>query len=85
MRCFLSALLIALALPVHAVEVTPQTTWIADPPFSATTRLWDLLAPDPNVVNAGCCKTCSKGYACGDSCISRSKQCHKGPGCACDG
>lgn len=33
----------------------------------------------------GCCKTCSKGKACGDSCISRKKQCHKGKGCACDG
>lgn len=32
-----------------------------------------------------CCKTCSKGKACGDSCISRAKQCHKGKGCACDG
>lgn len=33
----------------------------------------------------GCCKICSKGKACGDSCISRSYQCHKGAGCACDG
>lgn len=33
----------------------------------------------------GCCKICRKGKACGDSCISRSKTCHKGPGCACDG
>ena len=32
-----------------------------------------------------CCKVCRRGYACGDSCISRSKSCHKGPGCACDG
>ena len=32
-----------------------------------------------------CCKICSKGKACGDSCISRSYTCHKGPGCACDG
>jgi len=31
-----------------------------------------------------CCKYCSKGKACGDSCISRSYTCHKGPGCACD-
>ena len=31
-----------------------------------------------------CCKRCSKGKACGDSCISRSKSCHKGQGCACD-
>jgi hypothetical protein len=32
-----------------------------------------------------CCRVCHKGKACGDSCISRSKTCHKGPGCACDG
>ena len=31
-----------------------------------------------------CCKICSKGKACGDSCISRSYTCHKGPWCACD-
>jgi hypothetical protein len=31
-----------------------------------------------------CCKHCSKGKACGDSCISRSYTCHKAPGCACD-
>ena len=33
----------------------------------------------------GCCKICKKGKACGNSCISRSKKCHKGRGCACDG
>ena len=32
-----------------------------------------------------CCKICRKGKACGNSCISRSKTCHKGKGCACDG
>lgn len=32
-----------------------------------------------------CCKTCRKGKACGNSCISRDKQCHQPPGCACDG
>ncbi len=32
-----------------------------------------------------CCKICSKGKACWDSCISRSYTCHKWPGCACDG
>ncbi|HSC87553.1 MAG TPA: hypothetical protein VLC09_09800 [Polyangiaceae bacterium] len=34
---------------------------------------------------AACCKVCSAGKACGDSCISRQKTCHKAPGCACDG
>jgi len=31
-----------------------------------------------------CCKVCSKGKACGDSCISRDKECHTPPGCACN-
>lgn len=37
-------------------------------------------APSQN----SCCKVCSKGKACWDSCISRSYTCHKWPGCACD-
>jgi hypothetical protein len=32
-----------------------------------------------------CCKVCSVGKACGNTCISRDKTCHVGPGCACDG
>ena len=36
------------------------------------------------VLKAACCKRCKKGKACGDSCISKSKTCHVGPGCACD-
>lgn len=32
-----------------------------------------------------CCKICTTGKACGNSCISRSYTCHKGPGCACNG
>ena len=31
-----------------------------------------------------CCKVCSKGKACGNSCISRSYTCRKGRGCACN-
>ena len=31
----------------------------------------------------GCCKRCSKGKPCGDSCIARNRTCNKGPGCAC--
>ena len=33
----------------------------------------------------GCCRVCTKGCPCGDSCISCSKTCHQGPGCACAG
>ena len=32
-----------------------------------------------------CCKICRKGKACGDTCVSRDKDCHQPPGCACDG
>lgn len=32
-----------------------------------------------------CCKTCTVGKACGNTCISRDKTCHVGSGCACDG
>ncbi|MBC76126.1 MAG: hypothetical protein CME64_08930 [Halobacteriovoraceae bacterium] len=35
--------------------------------------------------NQQCCRVCSVGKACGDSCISRNETCHKGAGCACDG
>ncbi len=31
----------------------------------------------------GCCKHCSKGKPCGDTCIARNKTCHVGRGCAC--
>jgi endonuclease YncB( thermonuclease family) len=33
---------------------------------------------------AACCKVCTTGKACGNSCISRSKTCRKPSGCACD-
>ena len=33
--------------------------------------------------SGGCCRYCSTGKPCGDSCISRSSTCHVGAGCAC--
>lgn len=40
---------------------------------------------ESNTINQYCCKVCTKGKACGDTCISRSKSCYVGAGCACDG
>jgi hypothetical protein len=37
----------------------------------------------PNNLTAECCKVCTKGKPCGDTCISQDKTCHVGPGCAC--
>ncbi len=31
-----------------------------------------------------CCRVCTRGKACGNSCISRAYQCRQPPGCACD-
>jgi len=38
-----------------------------------------------NAATQYCCKICTTGKACGDTCIARDKACHVGPGCACDG
>jgi hypothetical protein len=35
--------------------------------------------------NGGCCKVCTTGKACGDSCIAASSTCNVGAGCACNG
>lgn len=34
--------------------------------------------------SSSCCKICSVGKACGNTCISKSYKCHVGPGCACN-
>lgn len=54
----------------------------ASPQGSALDRL-RALVDRPTAVY--CCKVCSNGKACGDSCISRSKTCQKVVGCACNG
>ena len=38
----------------------------------------------PGTGAKNCCKVCTIGKACGDTCISRQYTCHVGPGCACD-
>lgn len=44
--------------------------------------------PDDASVDAGdsgpCCRICRAGKACGDTCIARDRECHVGPGCACN-
>lgn len=37
------------------------------------------------LAQAGCCRICTVGKACGNSCISKKYKCHKGRGCACNG
>jgi hypothetical protein len=51
---------------------TPSPTWPPEP--TGTT--------DP--FGRNCCKVCTKGKACGDTCIALDKICNVPPGCACD-
>lgn len=45
-------------------------------PFTNSSRL-------DRAVLAKCCKVCTKGKPCGDTCIAQDKTCHVPPGCAC--
>jgi beta-lactamase superfamily II metal-dependent hydrolase len=40
--------------------------------------------PRTDSVSPNCCRTCTVGQACGNSCISRRYQCRRPPGCACN-
>jgi hypothetical protein len=44
----------------------------------------DLPVQEAETGGGSCCVVCVVGKACGNSCISRSKTCHVGPGCACN-
>lgn len=85
-------------LPAAAVNVDLATQPALSAQCESADRLdWSTLVPPtptsyPSWVTnptpsqpTGCCKICRKGKACGDSCISASYTCHKGPGCACNG
>ncbi len=71
-----------------ACESLPSASSQPVPEPSTPPRI--VAPPEPEVVTAPpvtekvCCRYCSTGKACGDSCISRSYTCHKAPGCACD-
>jgi len=52
---------------------------------SATVRSLGLGRSDDRHQSFTCCKICSAGKACGNTCISRDDVCRVGPGCACDG
>jgi hypothetical protein len=71
MRRIVSGLLFGLALAVAIVGPRPG-------PAAAAVHAGSCIPANK------CCKVCDAGQACGNTCISRAKQCHKGRGCACD-
>ena len=84
-RSLIGAACIIMAFPVHAIESASPGAGRAADSIDIRTRIRNLRPPEAKMLKARCCKTCKKGVACGDSCISATKRCHKAPGCACDG
>lgn len=72
-------------VPVAAVIPTaPPPTFTSLPP-PATHFVVASPAATPAPPARYCCKICTTGKACGDTCIARNKTCRQPPGCACDG
>jgi len=72
----------------HYVRVNTLTPWGWYPSATAAfTTGYCGTVPPPAVAPPPrtCCKVCTTGKACGDSCISKSYTCHQPPGCACNG
>lgn len=82
------AIVLAALLPAGAMAQTmPDPAGAgqtAGAPVTIFERMKALEAGPERVFAAACCKVCSKGKACGNSCINRSYSCSKPPGCACD-
>lgn|GEM_PF-984060 len=66
------------------VEAAPEASLAP----RASTSLRDPVPPgaDPRdcIPRSRCCRVCTIGTACGDSCINQCYNCHKGRGCACN-
>lgn len=65
------------ALIALASALVLATSALAAPAAGPMTPIPEAASP------AACCKVCTKGKPCGDSCIARTKTCHQPPGCAC--
>lgn len=68
-----AAALALLSTPAMAGNYTPWPGREAPPPQTE----WLELA------QKSCCKRCTKGQPCGNTCISKNATCRSAPGCAC--
>lgn len=90
----IKAMMLMLALcftSVASAEQPPLSEWITQAELIVSSEavecdlVFDAIPEELLFAQGGCCRTCSKGKACGNSCISRSYTCHQPRGCACDG
>lgn len=86
--------------PTPTTAITPSTQLVSPhnyptplysypTPYTYPTPSYNYPTPSYNyptpAATGACCKICTTGRACGDSCISASYTCHKPTGCACNG
>ena len=70
----------------NLVVESERNDFLANNTYEGSSFINELVAKSSDVSFAKyCCKTCKKGKACGDSCISKTKVCYKAEGCACNG
>lgn len=78
-------ILLLLTLSLNGFSADHKNNYSSAKPYPAEpTRIYELKG-DLEQIKFGCCRVCTVGCACGDSCISCSKNCSKGVGCACNG
>jgi hypothetical protein len=71
----LALFLLSICAPAMAADYTP---W----PGREIAPLSESLEA-PQLAQAACCKHCTKGLPCGNTCISAKSKCKTPPGCAC--
>jgi hypothetical protein len=78
---------VAAATPTRPPAAVATATRPPAAVASTATPRPPVAAPPPAAKPApvACCKRCTTGIACGDTCISASRNCRVGAGCACNG
>ena len=82
--CIFLSLLWAAAAISADIGVVPSNQLIhRSITFHSVSSPLRALLDDEQASDSRCCKVCTKGKPCGDTCIAQDKTCHVGPGCAC--
>ena len=72
------------------IEAKRDGSYIVLNEYSGPARVAPIPAPAARPTDSRsepartCCRVCTRGKACGNSCINRGYQCRQPPGCACD-
>lgn len=82
--CFTSALVSNNSVTLNSTPKAPSLPTLP-PTYTPRSPIFvSTPVRPPSNDRVGCCKICTTGKACGNSCISRSYTCHQPSGCACN-